>query len=320
LAFRLNPTVWENVFAVPSSIVERHIKLCSGVSLKLLLVILCCPNSAQTESELSKRLNLPISDVLDALNYWIESGVLLSESNTDTSISVKASKTNGQTSIGKEIEPNIAPENKTAPPKTARQAYSRSELVSVIQSDKILSALVEESQGVMGKVFTSADLDCLVGLYSYYGLSAHYILTLLHFCVVIGKKSMGYAESVAAGWMSEGIDDDTVDRHVDRMLRKRSAEGKVRTAFGLDRALVAREREMIERWFFTFRFDMDMILLAYEITIERIGKLAFRYIDKILENWHQQGIKTIEQAKSEQKPADSVDPLGNKILEKFMRQ
>ena len=320
MAFRLNPTVWENVFAVPTSVVERHIKLCSGVSLKLLLLILCCPNSTHTESALSKQLNLPISDVCDALNYWIESGVLLNEINTASPIAVKKAGTNDHLSTEKENAPNKVPENNTVPPKTARQAFSRSELVSVIQSDGILSALVEESQGVMGKVFTSADLDCLAGLYSYYGLSAHYILTLLHYCVVIGKKSMGYAESVAAGWMSEGIDDDTVDRHVDRMLRKRSVEGKVRTAFGLDRALVPREREMIERWFFTFRFDMDIILLAYEITIERIGKLAFRYINKILENWHQQGIKTIEQAKSEQKPTDSVDPLGNKILEKFMRQ
>ncbi len=55
---------------------------------------------------------------------------------------------------------------------------------------------------------------------------------------------------------------------------------------------------MISCWFETYGFDLDMVRLAYEISVERTGKLAFRYIDKILSNWRQLGYKTVEQAKT----------------------
>lgn len=52
-----------------------------------------------------------------------------------------------------------------------------------------------------------------------------------------------------------------------------------------------------------------MIRLAYERTVEKIGKLSFPYIDSILSSWYKKGIKTPRQASEEsrpqQAPADS---------------
>ena len=181
---------------------------------------------------------------------------------------------------------------------------------------------------MMGKLFTSADLDALIALYSFYALTPHYIITVVSYCISIGRSSMAYAEKVAASWIGEGIDDEGVDRHLDTLAQRRSNEGRVRSAFGIsDRSLTPREREYIATWFDTYQFDLPLIEYAYEITVERTGKLAFGYLNKILASWHQNGIRTIEEAKQESKPSSAagVKPSGTgselnrKILEQFMK-
>ena len=42
---------------------------------------------------------------------------------------------------------------------------------------------------------------------------------------------------------------------------------------------------------------MELLQYAYEITIENIEKLNFKYMNSILEGWAQQGAATPEQAK-----------------------
>jgi DnaD/phage-associated family protein len=316
LPYRLRAALWEQVFAVPCAVTDNHIKLCSGVALKVLLLILRHPGSPGDAASLAKRLNLPAADIADALNYWVESGVLT------TADALQEPPVQAACADCAADKP--APPPAPAPPPRPRPVYPREEALSIIEGDRILHGLLQEGQVVFAKPFTSADLGALVGLYSYYGLSAHYILTLLHYCATIGKRSMGYAEKVAASWMENGVDDASVDAHVDALLRRSSNEGRVRTAFGIrDRHLVPKECEMIARWFDTLGFDLDMIVLAYEITVERTGKLAFRYIDKILASWHQQGIKTPQQAKNEPKPSKGQavgSALERKILEQFMKE
>lgn len=314
MPYHPSAVLWEQVFAVPCAVADSHIRLCSGVALKVLLLILRHPGAPADADSLAKRLNLPAADIADALNYWVESGVLVYEGAPSCAPPQAAST-------------GILPPQKAAPVTLPRQrpAYPRDEAVSIIERDKILHGLLQEGQAVFAKPFTSADLDALVGLYSFYGLSAHYILTLLHYCDSIGKRSMGYAEKVAASWMESGVDDASVDAHVDALMRRRSNEGRVRSAFGIhDRHLVPKERDMIARWFDSLGFDLDMIGLAYEITVERTGKLAFGYIDKILASWHQQGIKTPAQAKKESAKAPAgragESALERKILEQFMKE
>jgi hypothetical protein len=190
------------VFAVPAAVVDRHIKLCSGVALKVLLLILRHPELPNGAADLAGRLNLPASDVADALNYWVESGVLLAGEEIRADPRSYAPR-GGQKPGARPYAARAAP---LPPVLSARGGGAHR------RGGQGSGGLLHEAQSVMGKPFTSADLDALVGLYSYYGLSAHYILTLLHYCAAIGKRSMGYAEKVAASWMESGVDDGSVDR------------------------------------------------------------------------------------------------------------
>ncbi len=320
MSFSVNPTLWRQVFAVPSDIADRHIKLCSGVALKCLLLLLRDPETFGDPAAIAKRLGQPVSEVSDALAYWVESGVLCRSEGEETPVSPDNS------AASQAPNPPPAPALPAVAPQRPR--YPRDEAVALVEGDKTLSDLVGELQSLLGKLLTSADLDVLVALYSFYSLSPHYILTLINYCILIGRPSMGYAEKVAASWIADGVDDEGIDRHVDRLLLRRTNEGKVRAAFGItDRNLTSREREYIATWFDRYQFDLPLIEYAYEITVERTGKLAFGYLNKILASWHQNGIRSVEEARRESKPAAAVpagsaggeSDLNRKILEQFMK-
>ncbi|MEG2144384.1 MAG: hypothetical protein RRY40_03530, partial [Oscillospiraceae bacterium] len=74
----------------------------------------------------------------------------------------------------KEEEPKIPP-----PIEERKMLLTREEINDLVENDKTLYSLLGEAQRIFGKLFTSADTEVLVRLYSYYSLSPHYIITLL---------------------------------------------------------------------------------------------------------------------------------------------
>lgn len=329
MSYSVNPALWSRAFPVPADITDKHIKMCSGVALKCLLLILRSPDEFCDINVLAEKLNQPVSEISDALNYWEEQGVL-------TSISEGEEPRFKQPPIAAAAPaaPAAAPVSTPAPaPKipavSARPRFPREEALELIDSDKTLHSLTQELQEILKKPLTSADMDVLVALYSFYGLSAHYILSLVHYCATTGRRGMAYAERVAASWMSEGIDDAQVDSHIGKLMSRRENEGLVRREFGLgERSLTPREKEYISSWFDSLGFDITMIKLAYDITVDRTGKPAFSYMNKILINWNQSGIKTPEDVKREaaarasqnQTSGSKGGELDRRLLEQFMKE
>jgi DnaD/phage-associated family protein len=307
MSYQLNPALWSGVFAVPNAVVDEHLRLCSGLACKALLWILRHPNEANDAQSLAETLRQSPSDIADALNYWEEHGVLL-RAGEATPIPAVATAASASEAASEEAPVSTAPAASTAVSqpimsRVSRPHFPRDEAVSIVEKEPTLASLLEEGQSVMGKAFTSADLDSLVALYSYYGLSAHFILTAMHYCCSIGRRSVGYVESVCAAWINDGVTDDTVGETVDALNHRRTNEGIIRREFEIgQRRLTSREKEMIALWFDTYHMPIELITLAYEKAVEHTGKLSFSYINTILTAWHKKQIDTVEKAEAESLP------------------
>ena len=48
-------------------------------------------------------------------------------------------------------------------------------------------------------------------------------------------------------------------------------------------------------------FTVEMMVLAYNETVERTGKISFAYTNKILHNWNENGLKTPEAVENSKK-------------------
>ena len=66
--------------------------------------------------------------------------------------------------------------------------------------------------------------------------------------------------------------------------------------FEMNRRPTAKQAEFIEQWK-NAGFSVELIRYAYEKTIERIDKLNFDYINKILLSWRDSGFATVDDVK-----------------------
>lgn len=332
MAYYLTGGVWHNVFAVPSIVVDRHIKLCGAAALKVLLIALRHPDNAIEPEDIADRMGLPLPDIQDALSYWVDAGIFLPEPGLAPQAMKEPAPVLQYEVIEQpavpEAEPrqmekpaiNASPDREKAAPtdpeprilkiSQSRPRLTRAEINEMADQDNTIPQLLQEAQTVLGKPLTPVSTDVIVSLYSYYGMAPDIILLLLHYCVTSKKDRMSYVEAVASSWLSQGIDSyEKAERFIEQSIRRKEQNNLVRSAFGIyDRNLISNEEKFILKWFDSFGFGIDMIKLAYERTIENIGKLSFPYINKILADWHDKGIKTPEQASKEMRVKEERAP------------
>ena len=77
MSYLLNLGAWNSVFAVPTELVDRHLKLAGSVQLKALLWLLRHGGENIGEDALSDALGVSKADVADAMLYWQECGLLV---------------------------------------------------------------------------------------------------------------------------------------------------------------------------------------------------------------------------------------------------
>ena len=75
--YSLDAGAWSSVFAVPSSVVDKYIKLADGTSLKLLLFLLRHGGESFDEAKLRDALGIKRDGELeDAAMFWFQRGII----------------------------------------------------------------------------------------------------------------------------------------------------------------------------------------------------------------------------------------------------
>jgi DnaD/phage-associated family protein len=56
--------------------------------------------------------------------------------------------------------------------------------------------------------------------------------------------------------------------------------------------------DLLRKWSEEYGYGAPVVSLAYDLSTLSIGKLSFAYIDKIIEDWHESGAKTLEECEA----------------------
>lgn len=75
------------------------------------------------------------------------------------------------------------------------------------------------------------------------------------------------------------------------------------------------QEEMLTKWLNIYNFPLEVIFKACDICFHRINKADFKYIDGILNSWHKDGIKTLNDVliKDKKKPMKKNNNFKTKI-------
>ena len=81
MSIKINLGAWSSVFAVPSKIVDEGLKFSDGVKLKVLLYVLRNSGNEITDSDISAATGVNVTDIPEALDYWVSMGILQKSEN-----------------------------------------------------------------------------------------------------------------------------------------------------------------------------------------------------------------------------------------------
>lgn len=187
--------------------------------------------------------------------------------------------------------------------KVARHAtipsYTGEELSRIIDENG-LAMIIDECQHILGKVFNVTEVNRIAALNSYLGLDPEYILLLFSYCQSKDKASLKYIEKLAYDLSDNGINTpEKLEIYIKNEEERKSLEGRLRILFGWgERSLTPAEKKHIQQWNGEYGYGEDIIREAYNITVEKTGKLSLPYLAKILANWHDKGYKTLDEIHS----------------------
>lgn len=296
---------WGSVFAVPSSVVDKHIKLVGSAQLKVLLWILRNSDKNFSENDISNSLSIHEEDVKDAIGYWIETGVLnlkkfdlvLENDKAEENFVIK--KLEPEKEKRKEDFRNNDVKDKTVSV-TRMLKPDGSYIVERIKSSQEISFLMQEAQIILGRPISTGDSAVLLMLLDNEGLPIDVILMIMQYAVGIGKGNMRYIEAVGISWAKEEIDTiEKAEKKIKSLSETMKAWKNFEQIIGGNRQPTAREEEAVYRWQKIWNFNMDMLKEAYEICINSNGKYVLKYIDSIISRWHKEGINNISQVHKE---------------------
>ena len=204
--------------------------------------------------------------------------------------------------------------------------YTFEEIREELASGSSFSMLAEEAQNSLGRKLSPDELMRLFGMYDGLRLPAEVILLLITHCISESrgrsgggrKPTMSFIEKTAYIWEREGIFSlDKAEEYLKALAARASAQGEIKQALMIkgDNELSTSQKKYVDGWI-AKGFDAAAVAIAYDRTMLQTGKLAWQYIDAILDRWHSSGIHTAREieekdgrpngngSKNEQKSAD----------------
>ncbi len=301
MKYCVNLGCWNSVFAVPSSVVDEHIKLAGAASLKVLLYILRHSGTEIEADELASALSLSKEDVSDALGYWITCGVLCRRGES-------LAPAEGTRTEEAPIIPEQPKEEKQATPKNKKKeriSYNFDECADIMAKDSSISEMLLAVEAILSKQLTHREVSLYVTLTHWYGFDAKLVPMLLHYCKMAGSLSSSYIETTGLGWIEEGV--DTMEKAEEKVRSKtssRAAWKKVASVLEIDRAKpTAKEEVCASRWINEWKMPPELINEAYERCVNQKGKLSFSYMDGIMKKWHESGVSSADELREYEEKA-----------------
>ncbi|MEI3336405.1 MAG: DnaD domain protein [Clostridium sp.] len=268
----LNFTPISNVF------IEKYMPYARGEFVKVYLLMLKHTISGEPGISgpiLASSLNLLESDIMNALNYWSDLGVIkLSSIDSMNNFSVEFLDLN---------EDNYVNNNKDV------------NLLDALEN-KGINDMLKDIEKILGRTLSTKEMEMYLGWQKEFSFPSELILLLVEYCASKGKSDYRYIEKVALTWHDMNIKtmsqaQNYIKQTEDKWVKIR----KILSYLGIKNTdLMKPQEEMLNKWIITYNFDLEMIQKACDICANRLNRADFKYIDGILTNWFNNNIKTLE--------------------------
>lgn len=257
--------------------IEKYMPQARGEFIKIYLLMLKHNISGEfgvSSSILASSLNLLESDIMNALNYWNDQGV------------VKFTQIDKMGNFNVEFLDLV-----DEPIKPKKQV----DLLEALGSENT-KGMLKDIEMLLARPLSPNEMSTYLNWQKEFGFSSELILILMEYCISKSKSDSRYIEKVALSWYDLKI--TTIDQ-AQNLIKKTEDKWvnirKVLTYLGITNTDIMKpQQDLIEKWLLIYKFPNEVILKACDICFERLNRADFKYIDGILTNWNKNDIRTLE--------------------------
>lgn len=276
----LGHTPVENIF------INHYMPGAPGDYVKVYLLGLKCSYSLQnsylSDEIIAKTINISVEEVQKAWQYWQEQGiinVIHTEENKDKVIEFIDIREKILNIKGNEAKP-------------AKNSVDR--IIMARQNSKVRE-MFDYIRKISGRELSQNEIFTYLDWIEDYGFPPEVVVMIIEDCYSRNKKDLPYLKQVARNWFDAGIDSqEKAIEYANRHKEKWQKYSKVLNFLRIGRQPTAVEEEMLHKWFYEYAFSDEAVLKACELTVKTL-KPSFSYIDKVLTEWHDKNIKTIDE-------------------------
>lgn len=226
-------------------------------------------------NDLSKKLELPVKTIQDAIKF-LEEETLITKKNTGFIINDLQ-----EIELHKLYNPKItsSPEELQ---KTAENQY-RAKAIENINNQFF--------QGIMSPSWYS-DIDLWFRKYAF---DEEVMIALFGYCFNRSALHRNYIQAVADSWSKNNIKTfNDLDVYYEKQEKLKKIAKVISKKLGITRQLSQYEEAYIEKWTIEYNYSMDIIEIALKKTTSKANP-NFDYLDKLLTDWHERNFTTVEQ-------------------------
>ncbi len=272
------------VSVLPSSAIQ-YIDKAKKFDLKVLFLISSSEKYREGKfaESIAKELSCEISDVENSIAFWNGTGVISLIGAEEVKKEPTKETKSEETPIAKRAKVSELPQ------------YTSAELNALLEKHNNVVELIDECQNILGKIFTASDIKVIVALIDYLGLDNDYILVLMNYAARNDLKSLRYIEKIAVSCIDEGFTEaSALQSELYAREERNLIETKIKNIFGLGtRKFTSKEQKQVNAWVNEYKYGLDIIEKAYEITVSATSKPSLHYAHAILEKWYSMGAKTL---------------------------
>lgn len=204
--------------------------------------------------------------------------------------------------------------------------YSREDIAGKLEHDATFGHLLREVERKLGALSTPS-VGKLLGLYEYLGLPAEVIYLLVNHCIErkgeqFGRRpTMREIEKEGYVWARhELFTMEAANAYLRAESRRRESIPAYLRALRLgERAAAPSEEKYLTAWA-AMGFPPETVAIAYDKTVLRCHEFKWGYCNGILKKWHEKGLHTPDEVRSESVPAKKADSRDkNAWMDEFVK-
>lgn len=282
----------EDIIIVPSKVIDEHLREANESQLKIYLYLLRNRNKEVSVSDIADYFNYTESDVERAIRFL-----------KSMKIGVKSISTTKIEKQDVKSEDDLKKDNVVS--FMQRESYSPKEVDEFAAQPEIKQFMFVVQQyfvQYLGRMVKPEDIDSFMYFSKGLGFDTQLMEFLIEYCVgnpvnKNQKVTMRQIELTANEWHEAGV--KTIEDARRHTMTVPKEMNDVFRAFGisLDREPDASEVRYVRKWTESYGFGMDIIKEACSRTIQQLAKPSFKYANKIIKKWYDEGVHNFEDIK-----------------------